>query len=85
MSEVIFLGSIFCSFITAYILFFRLPDYQHFSGRVLGFSMLFFSLGAVIYLLIYTGWIIKVPYLFKSAAPVNFLIPPFAYKVCVKR
>ena len=41
--------------------------------------MLFFSLGAVIYLLIFTGWIIKVPYLFKSAAPINFLIPPFAY------
>ena len=79
MSEVIFLGSIFCSFITAYILFFRLPDYQQFSGRILGFSMLFFSFGAVIYLLIYTGWIIKVPYLFKSAAPINFLIPPFAY------
>lgn len=79
MSEVIFLGSIFCSIITAYILFFRLPDYQQFSGRVLGFSMLFFSLGAVIYLLIYTGWILKVPYLFKSAAPINFLIPPLAF------
>jgi AraC-like DNA-binding protein len=79
MSEVIFLGSIFCSIITAYILFFRLPDYQQFSGRILGFSMLFFSHGAVIYLLIHAGWIIQVPYLFKTAAPVNFLIPPFAY------
>jgi AraC-like DNA-binding protein len=79
MSEVIFLGSIFCSIITAYLLFFRLPDYQQFSGRILGFSMLFFSHGAIIYLLIHAGWIIQVPYLFKTAAPVNFLIPPFAY------
>ena len=79
MSEVIFLGSIFCSIITAYILFFRLPDYQQFSGRILGFSMLFFSLGAGIYLLIHAGWILQVPYLYKSAAPINFLIPPFAY------
>ena len=79
MSEVIFLGSIFCSFVTAYLLFFRLPDYQHFSGRILGFSMLFYSLGACIYLLIHSGWILQVPYLFKTAAPVNFLIPPFAY------
>jgi AraC-like DNA-binding protein len=79
MSEVIFLGSIFCSIITAYLLFFRLPDYQQFSGRILGFSMLFFSLGACIYLLIHSGWILQVPYMFKTAAPVNFLIPPFAY------
>lgn len=79
MSEVIFLGSIFCSFVTAYLLFFRLPDYQQFSGRILGFSMLFYSLGACIYLLIHSGWILQVPYLFKTAAPVNFLIPPFAY------
>jgi AraC-like DNA-binding protein len=79
MSEVIFLGSIFCSFITAYLLFFRLPDYQQFSGRILGFSMLFFSLGACIYLLIHSGWILQVPFMFKTAAPVNFLIPPFAY------
>jgi AraC-like DNA-binding protein len=79
MSEVIFLGSIFCSIITAYLLFFRLPDYQQFSGRILGFSMLFFSLGACIYLLIHSGWILQVPFIFKTAAPVNFLIPPFAY------
>ena len=79
MSEVIFLGSIFCSIITAYLLFFRLPDYQQFSGRILGFSMLFFSLGACIYLLIHSGWILQVPFMFKTAAPVNFLIPPFAY------
>ena len=79
MSEVIFLGSIFCSFVTAYLLFFRLPDYQQFSGRILGFSMLFYSLGACIYLLIHSGWILQVPFMFKTAAPVNFLIPPFAY------
>jgi len=79
MSEVIFLGSIFCSIITAYLLFFRLPDYQQFSGQILGFSMLFFSLGACIYLLIHAGWILQVPFMFKTAAPVNFLIPPFAY------
>ena len=79
MSEVIFLGSIFCSIITAYILFFRLPDYQQFSGRILGFSMLFFSLGASIYLLIQSGWILQIPFIFKTAAPVNFLIPPFAF------
>ena len=79
MSEVIFLGSIFCSIITAYLLFFRLADYQQFSGRILGFSMLFFSLGACIYLLIHSGWILQVPFMFKTAAPVNFLIPPFAY------
>jgi AraC-like DNA-binding protein len=79
MSEVIFLGSIFCSFVTAYLLFFRLPDYQQFSGRILGFSMLFYSLGACIYLLIHAGWILQVPFMFKTAAPVNFFIPPFAY------
>ena len=31
------------------------------------------------YLLVTSGWIIYIPYIYKTAQPINFLIPPFAY------
>jgi AraC-like DNA-binding protein len=79
MSEIIFLGSIFCSLLTAYLLFFKLADYQQQSGKILALIMIFFAWSAINYLLIYSGWLAEVPFLLKSGAPVNFLIPPFSY------
>ncbi len=79
MVQIIFLGSIFCSLITAYLLFFKSRNYQIFSGQILGFSMLFYSWCALAYLLIVSGWIIEIPFFYKTAAPINFLIPPLGY------
>lgn len=79
MIEIIFLGSIFCSLITAYLLFFKTRNYHTYSGRILGLSMLFYSWCALAYLLIVSGWIIEIPFFYKTAAPINYLIPPLGY------
>lgn len=79
MIEIIFLGSIFCSLITAYLLFVKTSNYQVFSGRILGLSMLFYSWCALAYLLIVSGWILEIPFFYKTAAPINYLIPPLGY------
>lgn len=79
MIEVIFWGSIFCSLITAYLLFLKTNVYQKYSSRLLGFSFIFYSWCAVVFLLIKTGWIISTPYLFKTAAPIDLITPPLAY------
>lgn len=79
MSEIIFLGSIFCSLLTAYILLFKLPEYQQFSGKLLAMLMLFFGWSAMNYLLISSGWLLQVPFLLKSGAAVNFFVPPFIF------
>lgn len=79
MIEIIFWGSIFCSLITAYLLFFKTSNYHIFSGRILGLSMLFYSWCALAYLLIVTGWIIEIPFFYKTAAPINYLIPPLGF------
>ncbi|WP_395625873.1 helix-turn-helix domain-containing protein [Daejeonella sp.] len=41
--------------------------------------MLFYSWCALAYLLIVSGWIIEIPFFYKTAAPINFLIPPLGY------
>ncbi len=79
MLDILFSSSIFCSLITAYLLFFKTEEYQQFSGRILGFSMLFYSWCALAYLLITSGWILEIPFFYKTAAPINYLIPPLGY------
>jgi AraC-like DNA-binding protein len=79
MSEIIFLGSIFCSLITAYILSFKVPTYQQFSGRLLSTVMVFYAWSAISYLLIRSGWLAEVPFLFKTGATVGLLTPALTY------
>jgi AraC-like DNA-binding protein len=79
LPELIFLGGIFCSLITAYILFFRNGLDVIFSDILLGILLILMSWCSLAYLLIISGWIYQVPYLYKTAAPLNFLIPPIAF------
>ena len=79
MVLVIFIGSIFSSFITAYLLLFRKLSYQFFSDKLFAFLLLSYSICSIVYLLVTTGFLIQVPFLYRSFAPVNYLIPPLAY------
>ena len=79
MVLVIFIGSIFSSFITAYLLLFRKLSYQFFSDKLFAFLLLSYSICCIVYLLVTTGFLIQVPFLYRSFAPVNYLIPPLAY------
>ncbi len=79
MVLVFFIGSIFCSFITAYLLLFRKLSYQLFSDKLFAFLLLSYSICSIVYLLVTTGLLIQVPFLYRSFASVNYLIPPLAY------
>ena len=79
MYEIFFLGSLFCALLTVYILLFKKDALRSYADYLLSAHFIFISFNAAIYLLIYYGWIINVPYLFKTAAPINFIIPPLTY------
>ncbi len=79
MDVFIFIGSIFCSLISSYLLFFRSKEYQVYSNRILAILLLSSALLVLAYLLINTRWILNVPYLYKIAAPINFITTPLCY------
>lgn len=79
MSDFIFIGSVFCALISAYLLFFNKIGLQTFSDKILATLFLSYSYCVIGYLLISSGWLIYVPFLYKTSAPVNYLIPPLAF------
>lgn len=79
MTEVIFLGAVFCALITAYLLLFNKTPFHIFSNSALAWFLIFSSYCILGYLLNNSGWILEVPFLYKTSAPINFLLPPLAY------
>lgn len=79
MGEVILIGSIFCSAITVYLLFNKTYNYQLFSSRILAIFLIANTWCALAYLLIISGLIIYTPHFYKTAAPINYLLPPLGY------
>ena len=79
MGDFIFIGSIFCCFITAYFLLIKRKKYNSFSDKLLAFLFICYAYCTISYLLVTTGWLTYLPLLYKTAQPVNFLIPPIAY------
>jgi len=79
MGELFYLGSIFCAFLTIYILIFKENSIRSYADYILSAYFIFQIWCATIYLLIYSGWIINVPHVYKTAAPINFLLPPLSF------
>lgn len=79
MFEVLYLGSIFCAMLNIYLLLFSKNAIRTYSNYILALIFLLEIFFVITYLLLYLGTITEVPHLFKIAAPLNFLIPPFAY------
>ena len=79
MYEIFYLGSLFCALLTVYVLLFKQHALRAYADYLLSAYFVFISFNAAIYLLIYYGLIVNVPYLYKTAAPINFIIPPLAY------
>ena len=79
MSNIFFLGSIFCSLITAYLLLYKKNLHQPYSTKLLAFLMIMYAYCITAYLLIISGEIIKVPFLYKTAAPLNLLFAPISF------
>jgi len=79
MVEVLFLGSIFCALLTIFILLFKDNVYKSYSNYLLSFYFIFSIASIIVYLLVVTGYINKVPYLYKVAGPINYLTPVLSY------
>ena len=79
MYEIFYLGSLFCALLTVYVLLFKQNALRAYADYLLSAYFVFISFNAAIYLLIYYGLIVNVPYLYKTAAPINLIIPPLAY------
>ena len=79
MVEILYLGSIFGALLTLYILLFKENVYKSYANYLLSFYFIFYVACIVLYLLVFTGLINKVPYLHKALGPLNYLIPALSY------
>lgn len=79
LGEIFFLGSIFCAFLTIYILLIKENALKSYADYLLSAYFFFQIWCSTIYLLLFSGWIVYVPHLYKTAAPINFLLPPLSY------
>jgi AraC-like DNA-binding protein len=79
MGDLIFIGSLFCSLISAYILVVKRRSYNSYSDKILGILFICYSYCTIGYLLIKSEWILLIPHFYKTAQPVNYLIPPLAF------
>jgi AraC-like DNA-binding protein len=79
MFEIFYLGSIFTAFATIYLLLFKENAIRSYADYLLSFYFIFIVWTAVLYLILDNGQIINYPYLYKTAAPINFIIFPIGY------
>ncbi len=79
LGEIFYLGSIFCAFLSIYILLFKENALRSYADYLLSVYFFLQIWCVAVYLLIFTGWIIYAPHLYKSAAPINFLLPPLSF------
>jgi AraC-like DNA-binding protein len=79
MVGIFYIGSIFCAFITIYLLLYNENAIKTFANYLLASYFVFQISCLFVYVLIIYGWIIDVPYIYKISAPINFLLPPLTY------
>jgi AraC-like DNA-binding protein len=79
MVGIFYIGSIFCSIVTIYILLYNENAIKTFANYLLASYFIFQICCLSVYVLILYGWIIDAPYLYKISLPINFLLPPIVY------
>jgi AraC-like DNA-binding protein len=79
MVGIFYIGSIFCAFVTIYLLLYNENAIKTFANYLLACYFIFCISCLSVYVLVLYGWIIDVPYLYKTSAPINFLLPPLTY------
>jgi AraC-like DNA-binding protein len=79
MVGIFYIGSIFCAFVTIYLLLYNENAIKTFANYLLASYFIFQISCLLLYILVVYGWIFYVPYLYKTTAAVNFLIPPILY------
>ncbi len=79
MVQLFFLGGMFSAFLTVYLLLFNKKETKSYSDYLLAILFGLYIYCTLLYLLIYSGFINSVPFLYKTGAPLNFILPPLAY------
>jgi len=79
MVEVLYLGSIFCALLSVFLLLFKENAYKSYANYLLSIYFIFSFACIGVYLLVFTGLINKVPYLYKASGPLNYLTPVLSY------
>jgi AraC-like DNA-binding protein len=72
-------AGILCGLLSIYVLLFKKNALRSYSDYLLATFIFFQCWTAGAYVLIVTGAILEVPFFYKTAAPINFLIPPLGY------
>ena len=72
-------AGILCGLLSIYVLLFKKNALRSYSDYLLATFIFFQCWTAGAYVLIITGAILEVPFFYKTAAPINFLIPPLGY------
>jgi len=79
MVELLFLGGMFSALLTVYLLLVSKNETKSYADYLLSILFLLQIYCTFLYLFIHSSFINAAPYLFKTGAPVNFIIPPLAY------
>ncbi len=79
MGELFFLGGVFCALLTVYILLFKENALRSYADYILSAFLILQCYCTILYLLVFSAWITYVPHLYKTAAPINYLLPPLCY------
>jgi AraC-like DNA-binding protein len=79
MANLIFIGSIFLVFVTIYMLLFTKNATKSYADYVLSFLLLLHCWSVILFLILYSEYILLFPHVFKTGLPLNFLIAPCSY------
>ena len=72
-------AGILCGLLSIYVLLFKKNALRSYSDYLLATFIFFQCWTAGAYVLVITGAVLEVPFFYKTAAPINFLIPPLGY------
>lgn len=79
MANLIFIGSIFLVFVTIYMLLFTKNAAKSYADYLLSFLLLVHCWSVILFLILYSEYILLFPHVFKTGLPLNFLIAPLSY------
>lgn len=72
-------AGILCGLLTVYILLFKKNALRSYSDYLLSVSILCQIWAVLLFLFVFSGSIRQFPYLYRTAAPLTFLVPPLGY------
>ena len=72
-------AGILCGLLTVYILLFKKNALQSYSDYLLSISILCQIWAVSLFLFVFSGSIQQFPYVYRTAAPLTFLVPPLGY------